>query len=225
MSNAVGNPFRGNSIHSNVRLGINLKAIGEADGAVTPNDIDDSDTGPNNLQNFPVITNVVYLASSTIIQGHLRSSTNGNFSIDVYANIATESSGYGEGQFYVGNVDVNTDANGFTEFAFAASATYSNQFFTATALDRTTDDTSEFSAAMGGIRITSIRYAGALTEVSFSTLTNHTYRLQRANSLTPPISWNSLATPAPINGTGGVIIVPDPTAGVNMRFYRVLQDP
>ena len=123
------------------------------------------------------------------------------------------------------NVNVNSDANGFAEFAFTASATYSNQFFTATATDRATGDTSEFSAAMGGIRITSIRYAGAFTEVSFSTITNHTYRLQRASSLNPPISWNSLVTPTLIYGTGGVITVPDPTAGVNTRFYRVLQDP
>jgi titin len=225
LSNAVGNPIQGNSIHSNGRLGINLKPLIEPDNAVTPNDVGDADTGPNNLQNFPVITNVVYLASSTVIQGYLLSSTNRSFSIDVYANVATENSGYGEGQFYVGNVDASTDASGLTEFAFVASATYSNQFFTAAATDKTTGDTSEFSAGMGGIRITSIRYLSAFTEVSFTTIINHTYHLQRANSLTPPISWSSLATPAPIYGTGGVITVPDPTAGVNTRFYRVLQDP
>jgi len=225
VSNAVGNAIQGNSVYSNGRLGINLQAVGEANGLVTLNDPGDGDTGGNNLQNFPVITNVVYMASSTIIQGYLQSATNRGFSIDVYANVTVETNGYGEGQFYAGNVDVSTDASGFSEFACVTSATYPNQFFTATATDKTTGDTSEFSAATGGIRITSIRYAGAFIEVSFSTLTNQTYRLQRADSLNPPISWSNVATPAPIYGTGGVITVPDSTAGVNTRFYRVLQDP
>jgi len=225
VSNAFGNAIRGNSVYSNGRLGINLKATNETDGAVSLNDIGDIDTGPNNLQNFPAITNVVYLTSSTIIQGYLQSATNRNFSIDVYANVAIENNGYGEGQFYAGKVDVNTDGNGFTEFACVTSATYSNQFFTATATDRTTGDTSEFSAVMGGIRITSIRYMSAFTEVSFTTIINHTYHLQRANSLNPPIQWISIDTPAPIDGTGGVVTIPDLTTGVNVRFYRVLQDP
>jgi titin len=229
VSNATGNPIQGNSIYSNGRLGINLKPIGEGDGLVTPNDLGDSDSGPNNLQNFPVITNVVYLANSTIIQGYLRSSTNGSFAIDVYANIATESSGYGEGQFYLGNVDVDTDDDGLAEFAFVASGAYSNQFFTATALNYDTGDTSEFSAAMGGIRITSVRPAGIYYEVSFSTRTNHSYLLQRTTSLGPAIAWSTVPFPQPIPATGGIVTVTDPTppppAPHRLLIYRVLEQP
>jgi hypothetical protein len=229
VSNAAGNSIQGNSIYSNGRLGINLKPAGEADGVVTPNDPGDSDSGPNNLQNFPVITNVVYLANSTVIQGYLRSSTNGSFSIGVYANIATESSGYGEGQFYLGNVDVDTDDDGLAEFAFVASASYSNQFFTATALNYDTGDTSEFSAAMGGIRITSVRPAGIYYEVSFSTRTNHSYLLQRTTNLNPPIAWSTVPFPQPIAGNGGIVTVTDPTppppAPHRLLIYRVTEQP
>ena len=50
------NTFRGNSLFENLQLGIDL----EDDGG-TPNDGSaDADTGPNDLQNFPVITSVFY---------------------------------------------------------------------------------------------------------------------------------------------------------------------
>ena len=227
ISNSAGNAILGNSIHSNGRLGINLKPAAEGEGVVTVNDIGDSDTGPNNLQNYPVITNVVYLANNTIIQGFLRSATNESFSIDVYANVATEQSGYGEGQFYLGNVDVDTDESGFTEFAYSAGNTYSNQFFTATALNYDTADTSEFSAAMGGIRITAIERIASQYRVSFSTITNRTYVLQRASSLNSSMSWSPVVLPPqPIQGTGGIVTVSDMTPSTDtMRIYRVFQQP
>jgi hypothetical protein len=225
--NPVGNAIQGNSIHSNGKLGINLKLTTEATGLVTPNDVGDNDGGPNNLQNYPVITNVVYLSNNTIIQGYLRSSTNGSFSIDVYANVATEQSGYGEGQFYLGNVDVDTDESGFTEFAFSAGSAFSNQFFTATALNYATADTSEFSAAMGGIRITAIERIASQYRVSFSTITNRTYVLQRASNLDSSMSWSPVVVPPqPIQGTGGIVTVSDTTPGTDtMRVYRVFQQP
>lgn len=48
---ATGNAIRGNQIYQNGGLGINL--VGPY--GVTPNDSGDVDTGPNNLQNFPLI--------------------------------------------------------------------------------------------------------------------------------------------------------------------------
>jgi hypothetical protein len=218
----TGNTVIGNSIHSNGRLGIDLGADG-----VTPNDVGDGDTGPNRLQNYPVITNVVYLSNNTIVQGYLRSSTNGSFSIDVYANGATEQSGYGEGQFYLGNVDVDTDENGFTQFAFSAGNAFSNQFFTATALNYDTGDTSEFSAAMGGIRITSVQRVGNQYHVSFSTRTNHTYVPEFTTNLNSSTGWTPVVVPPqPIQGTGGVITVADLFAGMDrMRIYRVREQP
>jgi hypothetical protein len=47
--------IRGNSIHDNAGLGIDLGADG-----TTPNDLDDPDTGPNNLMNHPNLQNAFY---------------------------------------------------------------------------------------------------------------------------------------------------------------------
>ena len=49
----AGNTIRGNSIHDNVGLGIDL-----AQSARTPNDEGDGDAGANALQNFPVLESV-----------------------------------------------------------------------------------------------------------------------------------------------------------------------
>ncbi len=51
---ATSNAVLSNSIHSNGLLGIDL-ALFDISG-VTPNDPGDPDTGPNNLQNFPVLS-------------------------------------------------------------------------------------------------------------------------------------------------------------------------
>src|ERR1039458_3984585 len=53
----TNNSIRGNSIFSNSGLGIDLVGAGDVYPFYTPNDMGDADIGPNNLQNFPVLTN------------------------------------------------------------------------------------------------------------------------------------------------------------------------
>ena len=83
-----GNAIRGNSIFSNTGLGIDLGGNG-----VTPNDDSDSDSGVNNLQNFPVITGVLSSSNSTTIQGSLKSLPDTTFQIDFYSNASCGSFG------------------------------------------------------------------------------------------------------------------------------------
>src|SRR5262249_21369966 len=47
-----------NSIYANGRLGIDLKGPGDPPSGVTANDTNDVDTGPNNLQNSPLLMSV-----------------------------------------------------------------------------------------------------------------------------------------------------------------------
>src|SRR6185295_3550356 len=66
-----GNSIRGNTIYANTYLGINLMKSGEGTGVVTANDVQDVDSGPNGLQNFPIITTAV--DGTTTVSGTLNS--------------------------------------------------------------------------------------------------------------------------------------------------------
>src|SRR5207249_1411801 len=59
----VGNSIVGNSMFKNSRVCINLVQNTDGSDGATPNDLTptpDADTGPNNLQNFPVITSATF---------------------------------------------------------------------------------------------------------------------------------------------------------------------
>jgi len=137
---ASGDPILGNSIFSN-NQGIDLNGDG-----VTPNDAGDTDTGGNNLQNFPVLTAAGSGGGNTTLGGQLNSTPNRSFRIEFFANTALDRTGFGEGQTFIGSTTVGTDSNGNGSFVVSTgSATPSGQFITATATDNTTNDTSEFS--------------------------------------------------------------------------------
>jgi len=142
---STNNSILGNSIFDNGGLGINLGNDG-----ITANDVGDSDSGPNNLQNFPVITGVTSGGGMTTISGRLNSAANTTYRIEFFANDAIDSTGYGEGQTFFGAKDVTTDASGNVSFSFTNpfSQLGAGQRVTATATDPN-NDTSEFSGAVG----------------------------------------------------------------------------
>ena len=223
-----GNSLRGNSIFSNGGLGINLRPPGEPAETVTANDPLDADTGPNRLQNYPVLTNIIYSPGFVIVQGYLRSTPNRTgdnaFDLDFFSNSRTEPSGFGEGEVYLflSDSSVETDATGYGEFTFQISGNYSNQYFTATATDPTTGDTSEFSEGKGGLRITAIQRAGANVLVSFTTASGSSYRLDQTTNLSAsPISWTTVPGAASVSGNGGTVTVTNlGAAPLPMRYYR-----
>jgi hypothetical protein len=137
---AIGNAIRGNSIFSNTGLGIDLGSNG-----ISSNDVCDFDSGPNNLQNFPVLTSAASNGLSINIQGMLNSTPNITYDVEFFANSACDSSGFGEGQTFIGSTTVTTDGScnaGFSvTFPVSVSA---GQFITATATDPA-GNTSEFS--------------------------------------------------------------------------------
>src|SRR6185503_11921522 len=91
---ANGVTIRVNSIHSNAGLGIDLGGDG-----VTMNDPLDADTGPNGLQNFPVITSV----AAQLITGTFNGAPNTAFTLDLYSSPAADASGFGEGEVWQGS--------------------------------------------------------------------------------------------------------------------------
>lgn len=118
---AVGNSIRANSIHSNGALGIDLDptpiVLPNAGDGVTSNDSGDTDTGPNYLQNFPVIEHAIGPRPQTEVIGHINSTPNTTLTLDFYANNEADPSGHGEGQRWLGAATVTTNADGDAHFA------------------------------------------------------------------------------------------------------------
>src|SRR5205807_7977864 len=86
---SLNNSLRGNSIYANTSngtsanggLGIDLSSSG-SDNGPTLNDACDGDTGPNNLQNFPVLTSATSSGSTTTVSGTFNSTANTAFTIE-----------------------------------------------------------------------------------------------------------------------------------------------
>jgi hypothetical protein len=137
----VSNTIRGNSIFNNAGIGIDLGTPGS-----TANDAGDPDTGPNNLQNFPVITSAL---TSGNVTGTLNSTPNTTFRIDFYSNNGSDGVN-SEGRTYIGLTTTTTDAGGNAVFGFSSAPLSAGQFITATATTtggsaQAIGDTSEFS--------------------------------------------------------------------------------
>lgn len=149
-SQTINNTILGNSIHDSNGLGIDLVV---SDLGVTPNDNNtgDVDTGPNNLQNFPVITSAVSNAGTTTIKGTLDSAFSTQFRLEFFSNTAPNASGFGEGQTFLGFVNLVTDASGKAGFTFnVPTANVIGSSFSATATDPA-GNTSEFAASTSGV--------------------------------------------------------------------------
>ena len=107
---AVGNSILSNSIYAPGipiigRPGdpIDLDLYGNFEGP-SRNDLGDGDTGPNNLQNFPIITSTSFLPDRTTVRGGLNSTPSETFILQLYARDLTE----GTADFLVNALDTET---------------------------------------------------------------------------------------------------------------------
>ena len=150
--NSVGNLVSGNSIFSNGELGIDLQGDGvtknDGDDPNTSNPDPDKDAGPNNFQNFPVISSAKTTKKGTTITGTLNSTPNTSFRVQFFSNASGD-----EGQKFLGETGVRTDASGNASFTFKPAQKVSKgQKITATTIDTSALNTSEFSAAKKVVR-------------------------------------------------------------------------
>jgi CSLREA domain-containing protein len=141
VTSGTGNSILGNSIHDNSALGIDLGGDG-----VTQND-SSGHTGPNNFENFPVLSSANSSGGSTTISGTLNSAPSTQYRVEFFSNSACDPSGNGQGQSFLGSSNVTTDGNGSVSFSPSFPADVQpGDVVTATATDSATGDTSEFSA-------------------------------------------------------------------------------
>lgn len=146
-STASGYTIVGNSVFSNIKLGIDLDPALQGDGdGVTANDAGDADSGPNTLQNYPTLKTVTSDSNQTLVNGSLNSTPNTQFKLDFYSEAACDATGFGEGKTYLGQKSVTTDGSGnvtFSALAFNTSVPQGHKL-TATATNPG-GSTSEFS--------------------------------------------------------------------------------
>jgi hypothetical protein len=128
-----------NSIYSNGGAGIDLNNDG-----VTANDAFDGDNGTNALQNYPVLSSAQFGNAAVTIGGTLDSAPLATFTVQFFQNPACDASGNGEGQTFLGESTVTTDAGGHAFFNASFAGTAAG-VVTATATD-SSNNTSEFSA-------------------------------------------------------------------------------
>jgi hypothetical protein len=138
----TGIAIEGNSIFENGSLGINL----DINDNVTPNDPCDTDTGPNNLQNYPVISAVTISGGSATITGSLNSTPSTTFRLEFFSGVSTDPSGFGEGETFLGFTNVTTDASCNASYSVTFPVSADAQAFSATATDPD-GNTSEFSGS------------------------------------------------------------------------------
>ena len=141
----TGNRILSNSIHSNDLLGINLGSSG-----VTANDVDDLDSGPNELLNFPVITSVTHSGSTLTVDFEMEIPP-GDYRVEFFTNpVGADPSGNGEGQIYADTITVSDGGGGSQNFSHSFPGSVGD-IITATTTQEfvgpTYGSTSEFSAA------------------------------------------------------------------------------
>lgn len=137
----------GNRIFQNGGLGIDLfKETGAPRDGVTPNDPGDADVGANGLLNYPELDPLVFSGSDVTVSGSINTTSATDLRIEFFANVQCDDSGFGEGQTFLGFVDVTTDGGGTASFSETFTVTGTEgRLISATATDAG-GNTSEFAA-------------------------------------------------------------------------------
>jgi len=102
------NTIRRNSINVNGNLGIDLGAVGPADPQSDDGGLHPLDEA-NRSQNFPVLTSAAGDKALGSVAGTLLT-TAGDYTVDFYLSATCDTSGYGEGAFWLGSATVTAPA-------------------------------------------------------------------------------------------------------------------
>ena len=161
VGSAVRDNIRGNAIHHNGGLGIDLGADG-----VTPNDPGDADSGPNDLMNFPDGITATWdsVHNQTTFRGHLDTSNTNLAAVDLFANSIHAPSDHGQGEVFLGSA--TPDANGYFCLTITGlppfvvgsppSGTLATPPWISATATNTFGSTSEFSATSNAVELVAL---------------------------------------------------------------------
>ncbi len=183
-NNTEDNSLQENLIYSNAGLGIDL-----GDDGVTANDINDSDSGPNDLQNFPVIQSAALNEDAASFTIDLDVRANNRYVVEFYANTSCDSSGNGEGREEIGFGSASSTTTGKKTYRFSThrNSLGSYQFptgtyITATATSTVLEGTSEFSACFQSTTLPELVTSLDSVDVTEGSTATYTVRLSELPS-------------------------------------------
>jgi hypothetical protein len=134
----TGNAIRSNRIFRNGRFAIDL-----GDDGPTVNDPGDTDTGPNSLQNYPILS-AIASATGADVTAVLNSRPGGTYTIDVFSADTCRRTETADGTVLGASATVTTDASGDASVNLTITDLSGGTILTATATDAD-GNTSEFS--------------------------------------------------------------------------------
>ncbi len=181
----INNAILGNSIFSHASLGIDLEAPDDTGCGVTSNDHCDGDTGPNDLQNYPVIS-ATFSGGNVVISGTLDSVASTMLRLAFFSSPACHSSGFGQG--VVAATATRLDGGGnpveTSEFSacFASPTTTTTTVTTTTTATSSTSVTSTTVATSTTVTTTSTRQSTVTTSTVTTTTTHTTTTTQPATA-------------------------------------------
>ncbi|MDQ3159083.1 MAG: hypothetical protein M3P98_03055 [bacterium] len=156
----VGNAVVSNSMFNNGSVDIDLlrdtdgNFFPDAEIGVTPNDVGDPDTGPNDLLNFPVFSDVSSSEGMVDVTFDLDvDEAVAEYRVEFFASIEIDATGHGPGQTLLGSTNVSGDVTGQVASLTAPESLYGETMqisATVTEVDGSSDgfgSTSEFSGA------------------------------------------------------------------------------
>ncbi len=218
VSAGTNNAILGNSIFSNSVLGIDLGVLG-----VTTNDVGDLDNGPNNLQNFPVLSAARNIGPSTILEGTLNSRNNTFYRIEFFSNTNCDSSGSGEGRTFLNATTATTDGSGNALISFTHPvAIPAGQKITATATDPN-NNTSEFSPCVGVINDTNhvvLLFSSSAPYALSWPASAANFLLERSTNLASPVIWQVISNGIVTNAGNKVFLITNDPASPEL-FFRL----
>jgi uncharacterized repeat protein (TIGR01451 family) len=207
----------GGRFFANGGLGIDLNADG-----VTANDVGDTDTGPNDLQNFPVLNSAtttgtrVQPGQQVVVNGTIDTNA-GMVTIRVYDSESCDPSTHGEGSFQIGEQSVSSSGSFTINLPAGVDPA---TVLTATATD-STGNTSEFSNCITpvligadlGVTKTALPGAGPGEFVTAGNVIQYTVAVSNAgpdsalnvvlSDLLPPPSFVTVGSIIPSQGSCG----------------------
>jgi hypothetical protein len=165
--------IQGVTAYANGGIGIDLN-----DDGATPNDESgppyDTDTGPNRLINYPVITSVAFDGFNTTVTGYVKSEAFSDVTIYLYTNDALTANT--QGQAILDTFSGTLDANGFLSFTrlYGGSLTHISAQMTADTCGDGCVYSSEFSPSVAQAATLTCNMAVQVPSVGDGIVTNPT---------------------------------------------------